>query len=71
MPETGLPGQQGQPTPVVIITHDTTEDHVRSALDAITRDGHVDRAPKMMRIELVLERDDFADFQHRALFVEA
>jgi homoserine dehydrogenase len=52
LPETrGVPGQQGQPTPVVIITHDTTEDHVRAVLEAITRDGHVDRAPKMMRIE--------------------
>jgi homoserine dehydrogenase len=47
----GIPGQQGDPTPVVIITHETTELKVREALEAITRDGHVNRPPKMMRIE--------------------
>ncbi len=51
LPGFGVPGKPGDPTPVVMITHETTESHVRSALDAITNDGHVDRAPRMIRIE--------------------
>jgi homoserine dehydrogenase len=40
-----------EPTPVVIITHETTEAAIRQALDAIEADGHVDRKPQMIRIE--------------------
>jgi homoserine dehydrogenase len=38
-------------TPVIIITHRTMEAAIRRALEAIERDGHVDRAPQMIRIE--------------------
>ncbi len=50
-PGFGRPGREGEPTPVVMITHRTREDGLRSALDAIVRDGHVDGAPQMIRIE--------------------
>jgi len=45
------PEGRGTPTPVIIITHRTLEAAIRRALDAIERDGHVDRAPQMIRIE--------------------
>lgn len=51
LPGFGLTGKEGDPTPVVMITHETTEIHVRDALEAIYRDGHVDRPPRMIRIE--------------------
>ena len=35
LPGFGQPGQEGEPTPVVMITHRTREDLLRSALDAI------------------------------------
>ena len=41
----------GLPTPVVIITHDTTEEAIRRALDAIEADGKVAEKPQMIRIE--------------------
>jgi homoserine dehydrogenase len=50
-PGMGAHGKQGDPTPVVMITHQTTESHVRHALEAIVRDGHVDAPPQMIRIE--------------------
>jgi homoserine dehydrogenase len=50
-PGSGRPSQPGEPTPVVIITHETTEAAIRRALDAIEADGHVDRKPQMIRIE--------------------
>ena len=34
-------GQPGMPTPVILITHETTEEAIGAALDAIYRDGHV------------------------------
>jgi len=44
-------GQPGTPTPVILITHETTEEAIRAALDAIHRDGHVSEVPQMIRIE--------------------
>jgi len=41
----------GAPVPVVMITHRTTESAIRQAFDAIEGDGHIDRPPKMIRIE--------------------
>jgi homoserine dehydrogenase len=50
-----LPGSlrqdHGSPTPVVMITHQTTEAAIRKALAAIENDGHVDGKPQMIRIE--------------------
>jgi homoserine dehydrogenase len=37
--------------PVVLITHDTLEQAVREALDAIEVDGHISSSPRMIRIE--------------------
>jgi homoserine dehydrogenase len=55
-PRTGLPGSgrpsnADEPTPVVMITHETTEASIRQALDAIEADGHVCEKPQMIRIE--------------------
>jgi homoserine dehydrogenase len=41
----------GAPTPVTLITHETTEEHVRCALDAVFSDGQVAEKPQMIRIE--------------------
>ena len=41
----------GDETPVILITHETTEQAVRGALDAIYNDGHVSQPPQMIRIE--------------------
>jgi homoserine dehydrogenase len=35
----------------VLITHDTLEQSVREALDAIEVDGHISSSPRMIRIE--------------------
>jgi len=51
LPGFGRPGHEGDPTPVVMITHRTREDLLRSALDLIVKDGHVEGAPQMIRIE--------------------
>jgi homoserine dehydrogenase len=51
LPGFGRPGQEGDPTPVVMITHRTREDSLRTALDLICDDGHVAGAPQMIRIE--------------------
>ncbi len=51
LPGFGRPGQEGDPTPVVMITHRTREDLLRTALDSIVKDGHVQGAPQMIRIE--------------------
>ena len=37
--------------PVVLITHETTEENIRKALDAIEADGKVAARPQMIRIE--------------------
>jgi len=54
-PEGGdvAPGAEGSgaPVPVLMITHRTTEAAIRRAFDAIEDDGHIDRPPKMIRIE--------------------
>jgi len=36
---------------VILITHETTEAAVRKALDAVSRDGHLESEPRMIRIE--------------------
>jgi len=41
----------GAPTPVILITHETTEESIRGALDAIDKDGQVSEKPQMIRIE--------------------
>jgi homoserine dehydrogenase len=41
----------GAPTPVILITHETTEEAIRGALTAIQRDGNVSEKPQMIRIE--------------------
>ncbi len=55
-PKKALPGigakpAPGAPTPVVIITHDTTEAAMRQALEAIETDGRLAARPQMIRIE--------------------
>ena len=55
-PKKALPGidarpAPGAPTAVVIITHETTEEAIRKALDAIEADGKVSEKPQMIRIE--------------------
>ena len=51
LPGFGRPGQEGDATPVVMITHRTREDALRAALDLIVKDGHVQGTPQMVRIE--------------------
>jgi homoserine dehydrogenase len=41
----------GSPTPVILITHETKEEAIRRALEAIHRDGNVSEKPQMIRIE--------------------
>jgi homoserine dehydrogenase len=41
----------GAPTPVILITHETTEQAIRAALEAIHRDGNVSEKPQTIRIE--------------------
>lgn len=51
LPGLNVGGGTGGPVPVVMITHQTTEAHIRRALAAIEADGHVDQKPRMIRIE--------------------
>ncbi len=51
LPGFGRPGNEGEPTPVVLITHRTRENLLRAALDAIQKDGHVAGSAQMIRIE--------------------
>ena len=45
-------GTDGRETAsVILITHETTEAAVRKALDAVSRDGHLESDPRMIRIE--------------------
>jgi homoserine dehydrogenase len=46
----GRPGEDVA-APVVLITHETTEESIRKALDAIEADGKVVARPQMIRIE--------------------
>jgi homoserine dehydrogenase len=41
----------GAPTPVILITHETTEEAMRGALSSIDKDGNVSERPQMIRIE--------------------
>ena len=41
----------GAPVPVVMITHETTEAAIRTALERIEADGYVEERPQMIRIE--------------------
>jgi homoserine dehydrogenase len=55
-PRQTLPGSggrppPGEPTPVVIVTYETTEGAMRAALDAISVDGRLRAKPQMIRIE--------------------
>jgi homoserine dehydrogenase len=55
-PRKALPGIDARPepgaqTPVVLITHETTEAAIRKALDGIEKDGKVAGRPQMIRIE--------------------
>jgi homoserine dehydrogenase len=48
------PGDKHQPgtlATIVVVTHDTTEEAIRKALDAIEADGKVAEKPQMIRIE--------------------
>jgi homoserine dehydrogenase len=45
------PEKPGAPTPVILITHETTEEAIRGALEAIEGDGNVSEKPQMIRIE--------------------
>ncbi len=61
-PRTALPGsgagvKPGAPAPVVLITHETTEEAIRQAIDAIERDGKVSERPQVIRIEKLNEDD--------------
>jgi homoserine dehydrogenase len=51
LPGSGTRPVPGTPTAVVIITHETTEDAIRKAIDAIEADGKVAEKPQMIRIE--------------------
>jgi homoserine dehydrogenase len=37
--------------PVVLITYATTESAIRTALDAVSADGHIAEPPQVIRIE--------------------
>lgn len=52
-PRTTAPGHlvPVEPAPVIMITYDTTESEIRSALETINSDGHIADAPQMIRIE--------------------
>ena len=59
-PPSTLPGigarlKPGAPALVVLITHETTEEAIRQAIDAIERDGKVSERPQMIRIEKLSE----------------
>ena len=41
----------GRRRPVILITHETTEEAIRGALEAIHKDGKVSEKPQMIRIE--------------------
>jgi homoserine dehydrogenase len=59
-PRSALPGigarlKPGAPAPVVIITHETTEEAIRQAVAAIEKDGKVSESPQVIRIEKLTE----------------
>lgn len=50
-PEPDFDRPSPEPVAVVLITYATNEASVRQALDAIERDGHIEGAPQVIRIE--------------------
>ncbi|HEX4894664.1 MAG TPA: homoserine dehydrogenase [Hyphomicrobiaceae bacterium] len=55
-PKQSLPGigarpAPGKPMPIILITHETTEEAIRRALEGIESDGKVSEKPQMIRIE--------------------
>ena len=55
-PRSALPGidarlAPGTAAPVILVTHETTEDAIRKALDGIEKDGKVAERPQLIRIE--------------------
>jgi homoserine dehydrogenase len=50
-PRLGSRGSTNRDQPVIIITHETTEDAMRRALATIEKDGNVTERPQMIRIE--------------------
>jgi len=55
LPGVGTRGDPGAPAPVVLITHETTEEAIRAAVDAIEKDGKVSERPQVIRIEKLHE----------------
>jgi homoserine dehydrogenase len=63
-PRSALPGigvrqKPGAPALVVMITHETTEEAIREAVEAIEKDGKVAERPQVIRIEKLGEGDRF------------
>lgn len=44
-------GEEDEPKTVVLVTHETTEADIRTALDAVMEDGHLVSKPQVIRIE--------------------
>ena len=55
-PGIGARLKPGAPALVIMITHETTEEAIRQALDAIEQDGKVSERPQMIRIEKLQRR---------------
>jgi homoserine dehydrogenase len=55
LPGTGTRSESGAPTTVVMITHETTEEWIRQAIEAIEQDGQVSERPQVIRIEKLNE----------------
>jgi homoserine dehydrogenase len=51
LPGSGVRGEPGTPATVTLITHETSEQAIRGALEAIEADGNVSEKPQMIRIE--------------------
>jgi homoserine dehydrogenase len=47
----GVEGVEDEPKTVVMVTHETTEAHIRTAVDAVMEDGHLVSKPQVIRIE--------------------
>jgi homoserine dehydrogenase len=61
-PRSALPGmvarqKPGTPAMVIMITHETTEEAIRGAVEAIEQDGKVSERPQVIRIEKLGEGD--------------
>ena len=44
-------GEAKEAQPIILITHETTEQAIRQALANIEKDGHLEGPPQMIRIE--------------------